>query len=194
MNTLRYRIVNGITLYRLLSAPVLVAIAWQKNEELFKWLLALSFLTDMVDGRMARWLKVTSHWGAALDSLADDATVVAGLLGVILLKPAFFWSQLGFILPLLILLATQITMAIARYGKPSSFHTHLAKWAALLQGLSLILLFFLPQPPWWLFYGAIVVTALDLIEEIVLVILLPHWKTDVKGIYWLYRSPLNHRV
>jgi cardiolipin synthase (CMP-forming) len=89
---------------------------------------------------------------------------------------------------LLVLFIIQTILALMQYGKISSFHTYAAKCAALLQGSFLILLFFLPQPPEILFYVAFAVTAIDLIEEIILVILLKEWKANVKGLYWLLRS------
>ncbi|HYD20610.1 MAG TPA: CDP-alcohol phosphatidyltransferase family protein, partial [Flavipsychrobacter sp.] len=86
------------------------------------------------------------------------------------------------------LFVSQIIMALVRYGKVSSFHTYLAKAAALLQGSFLILLFFLEEPPVILFYIATAVTALDLAEEMILVLLLPSWQADVKGLYWVLKE------
>jgi cardiolipin synthase len=44
------------------------------------------------------------------------------------------------------------------------------------------------EPPLLLFYIAVSVTALQLIEETVLIFLLPEWKTNVKGLYWVLRK------
>ena len=79
-------------------------------------------------------------------------------------------------------------MALVRYGKISSFHTYLAKIAALLQGGFLILLFFLPEPPLTLFYIASAVTILEIVEEMILVVLLPKWKINVHGLYWALKD------
>jgi hypothetical protein len=49
-------------------------------------------------------------------------------------------------------------------------------------------MFFLPEPLMPLFYAAIAVTAIDLIEEIIIVFILPEWRTDVKGIYWVMKE------
>lgn len=65
----------------------------------FEWAVgavALAALLDAVDGRMARWLKGTSRFGAELDSLADFVNfgVVPGLLlhiWVLKLAPSFGW-------------------------------------------------------------------------------------------------------
>jgi len=79
-------------------------------------------------------------------------------------------------------------MVLISFGRLSSFLTYLAKTAAVLQVCFLILLFFLPQVPLLLFYMATVITILDLLEEIFLIMILPQWETDVKGLYWVLRG------
>ncbi len=95
-----YYIVNGLTLYRLFSAPILVLFALLRQPETFKWLLALSFLTDGIDGTLARRYKVSSEYGSRLDSIADDLTIVAGLVGMAVFKPDLISNAL---IPFLIL-------------------------------------------------------------------------------------------
>jgi cardiolipin synthase len=187
MEKYSYYFVNGITVYRMIAAPVLVFLIFDRQLEWFKWLLAVSFFTDAVDGWLARKFKVTSIMGAKLDSIADDLTIAAGIIGVIVLKPEFLKQELPLIILLLALFVVQFVLAIIRYRKISSFHTYTAKLAALLQGCFLILLFFLPQPVYLLFYLAVFVTAVDLIEEIILVLLLPRYETNVKGLYWVMK-------
>ncbi len=70
----------------------------------------------------------------------------------------------------------------------TSFHTYLAKVAAILQGIFLILIFHLPDPVYTLFYIASFITMLDLLEEIILILILPIWEANVKGIYWVMRK------
>jgi CDP-diacylglycerol--glycerol-3-phosphate 3-phosphatidyltransferase len=187
MNKRSYYIVNGITLYRLIAAPALLVLIFTRQTDVFKWLLALSFFTDAIDGYLARKYKVVSVMGAKLDSIADDVTVVAALVGLFVLKPAFMKQELLSIILLFVLFAIQITSALIRYRKPTSFHTYLAKLAAVCQAAFLILAFFLPYPPRALFYIAVIVTALDLIEEIVMILILPKWEADIKGIYWILK-------
>jgi CDP-diacylglycerol--glycerol-3-phosphate 3-phosphatidyltransferase len=180
-----YYIVNGITLYRLMAAPVLVWLIFTHQVNVFKWLLAISFFTDLIDGWLARRFKATSILGARLDSIADDLTVVAGMVAVVVLKPAFLKQQMVFFIILFALFLIQIMLALLRYGKVSSFHTYSAKFAALMQGSFFILLFFLPQPLEIVFYIAFGVTLIDLVEEIILVMILPQWEANVKGLYWV---------
>lgn len=183
-----YYLVNIITLYRLLSAPVLIYFAFTNRIDVFKWLLAVSFFTDAIDGPIARKYRVTSIMGSKLDSISDDLTVLAGIMGLIVFRRDFLREE---ILPVAILLALfvcQVTMAFARFKRMTSFHTYLAKLAAVCQGIFLITAFFLPEPSRVLFYVAMAVTALDLMEEIILVRVVREWAADVKGLYWVLKK------
>ena len=191
MHRRSYYIINGITIYRLAASLLLLYLVLLKREDIFKWLLGLSFFTDAIDGFLARKYKVVSVAGASIDSIADDLTVLMAVIGVVVLKPEFIRQELNLIIVLLVLYLLQTIMALTRYGKISSFHTYLAKIAALFQGMFFVLLFFLPQWPMLLFYVASAMTILDLVEEIILVLLLPEWKTDVKGLYWIKKKAGN---
>ena len=186
-----YFIVNGITLYRVLVAPLLLFLILTNRPEWFKWLLAISFFTDAIDGFLARKYKVVSVMGAKLDSIGDDLTVVAGVIGLFVFKGDFISQQYIWLLFLLSLFVIQVISAFTRYRAITSFHTYLAKLAAVFQGVFLILAFFTPEPILLLFYMAVAVTALDLLEEIVLTFMLPEWKANVKGIYWVLKQRNN---
>lgn len=187
MHKRAYYIINSITLYRLLMAPVLIFLVINNNVNLFKWLLAVSFFTDLIDGFLARKFKVESAKGSSLDSIADNLTVLAAIIGVFILNPQFINENVLILGVLFALFFLQIVFSLIKYHKISSFHTYLAKTAAGLQGVFLILMFFLPQPHYFLFYVTAIVTAIELIEEIVLVSIIPRWETNVKGLYWVIK-------
>ena len=183
-----YYIINGITLYRLIAAPFLLFLIITRNTDLFKWLLAVSFFTDAIDGYLARKYKVVSIMGAKLDSAGDDLTVIVGVTGLFVLRSEFIKNELPWLVVIFILFLIQITAALIRYRAVTSYHTYLAKLAAVCQGVFLILSFFMPEPSRLLFYIAIIITALDLLEEIVLTFLLSKWKANVKGLYWVLKQ------
>ncbi|HEY9177561.1 MAG TPA: CDP-alcohol phosphatidyltransferase family protein [Flavipsychrobacter sp.] len=183
-----YYLINGITAYRLVAAFFLTYLVFTEQVDIFKWMLAISFFTDAIDGFLARWYKVTSIMGARLDSIADDLTILVAVFGVVRLRPEFVQQELVLIITLVALLVAQTIMALIRYGKISSFHTYLAKIAAVLQGSFLILLFFLSEPPLTLFYIASLVTILEIAEEMILVIILPEWEANVHGLYWVLKD------
>jgi cardiolipin synthase len=168
-----YYIINGITVYRIVAAPFLIFLIFTGRVDLFKWLLAVSFFTDLVDGYLVRRYKTTSIFGARLDSVGDDLTVLAAVIGLLVLKTDFIKEQMEIFIILFVLYAFQNISALIKYRKMTGFHTYSAKAAAILQGLFLILIFLLPQPVYPLFYGAAIATGIDLIEETILVILLP---------------------
>jgi phosphatidylglycerophosphate synthase len=188
MKKYSYYIINSITLYRLIAAPFLLYLIVTAHADLFRWLLAVSFFTDAIDGYLARKYRVTSIMGAKLDSIGDDLTVIVGVIGLFVLKPEFIKNEFYWLLFIFILFLAQVICALIRYRAVTSYHTYLAKLAAVCQGIFLILSFFMPEPSGLLFYIAVIVTALDLLEEIVLTFLLPRWKANVKGVYWVLKQ------
>lgn len=183
-----YYIVNAITLWRVVMAPLVIFLAIHGDEGLFKWFLAVSFLTDAVDGTLARRYHISSKMGAKLDSIGDDLTILAAFVGMLVFHMALVREE---IIPLAVLAGLyllQMILALKRYGKMTAFHTLLAKTAAVLQAVFLLTLFFWPGAPRIIFYVAAVLTALDLIEEIILIFLLPAWRSDVKGLYWILKK------
>ncbi len=178
-------LVNGITIYRIIAAPLLILLVIYDKMDWFKWLLGVSFFTDAIDGYLARKFNVTSIAGARLDSIGDDLTVLAGTVGLIVFKFSFLKQEIYLFILLLVLFILQTVFALIKYGKMTGFHTYAAKTAAVLQALFLILLFFLSEPLYVLFYAAVMITAIQLMEEIIMIFWLPEWEANVKGLYWI---------
>src|SRR6187397_126530 len=122
-HTRSYYIINGITLYRVLAAPVLLFILFKGEYELFKWLLLVSFFTDFIDGFLARKFKVTSVIGTRLDSLGDDLTVLVAVIGLYKTHPVFIKEQLVFFIVLFLLFIVQVSLAFMRYKRLTNFHS-----------------------------------------------------------------------
>jgi phosphatidylglycerophosphate synthase len=182
------RIVNLITLYRIVAFPILILVILLDQQDILKWLLLASFFTDAIDGYLARTFKATSILGTKLDSIGDDLTVLAAVIGLFKFKFDFINEQLAPILILLGLFLIQLTFSIIRYKKISSFHTYLAKIAAISQALFLLSVFFFDTIYYPLFYASFGITALELIEETIIVLVLPKWRANVKGLYWVLKE------
>lgn len=182
-----YYIINGITLYRLIAAPVLAILIIIGRADIFRWMLVLSFFTDAIDGYLARKYQVTSMAGAKLDSLADYLTIIVSVAGIIVFKPDFLKKEYIPILVVISMYLIQTILALVKYGKLSGFHTYAAKAASVLFVLFILSLFFFREQPSFLFPLTVLVACLELVEEIILVILLPQWKADVKGLYWVLK-------
>ena len=182
------RIINFITLYRIVTFPLLVFLILNHQLNIFKWLLLASFATDAIDGFLARKYRATSVLGAKLDSIGDDLTVLAAVIGLLVMQFDFIERELDFIVVLFCLFFIQLTPSLVRYKKMSSFHTYLAKSAAVITAIFLLSVFFLDKIIYPLFYASFIITALELIEETIIVFVLPKWWTNVKGLYWILRG------
>ena len=177
--------INIVTLYRIAAFPVLLILIFTDHLALFKWLFVISFLTDVIDGYLARKFRANSVLGSRLDSIGDDLTILAGVVGLFVTRLDFLKAELiVFIIPFGLFLL-QAILALVRYHRRSSFHTYGAKAAAILQGFFMCSMFFVDKPIYWLFYLTALATTLELIEEILIVVVLPKWKTNVHGLYWV---------
>src|SRR5690606_30566782 len=77
----------------------------------------------------------------------------------------------------------QLSIAFIKWRQPSSFHTYSAKLAAIAQVvfLSGALMF---EASTGLFYFAVLLSIVDVTEDIILTFLLPKWQANVKGLLW----------
>ncbi len=178
-----FNIADWFSFYRIIAGPFLLLLLWFNSREIFTWFLLISYSTDMIDGFLARKLKITSARGSQLDSIGDQITFVIGLLGLFVFEFNFVHKNYLIIIIVFIPYLFQMLLAFKKYGKTTAFHTYLAKFSALTQG-SFILssLFFYPN--YAFFYFMIVLGFLETIEEIILIFMYKNWVSDVKGIFW----------
>lgn len=181
---IKNNLANILSAYRIISSPVLIFCLLMGRTELFKWLLALSFFTDAADGYLARRLRTVTAFGARLDSVGDDITVAVAIFAIARLHPGFFYDQAVIIAILLGLLALQIGIALVKFHKMTAYHTYLAKLAAVLQAAWLLCFLFFETPLYPLFYLCILVTCLQIAEEILITLVLSVYTVNIKGIYW----------
>lgn len=187
LNYKKFNFVDWISFYRILAAPLLLALLWLDKRELFTWFLLISYFTDLIDGFLARKLKISSARGSQLDSFGDQVTFSIGLIALFIFEKEFIIQNLLLILLAFIPYVIQMVIAYLKYGKTTAFHTYLAKTSALIQGIFILSsLFFMPN--YWLFYGMIFFGILETTEEIILIFMHEEWVSDIKGIYWVLRD------
>ncbi len=185
---LNTKLVNLLSIYRIVTSPILIVLVWANQLEWFRWLLLVSFSTDILDGFLARRYKVVTVLGAKLDSVGDSLTLVSALAGLFIFEFDFLKDHALIFIILICLYIFQLFFSLIRYRKVSSFHTYSAKVSALVMGVFLLSLFFFDEPLLWLFYMAVCATVVEMVEEITLVALLPVWESDLKGLYWLLKE------
>ncbi|MDR3372359.1 MAG: phosphatidylcholine/phosphatidylserine synthase [Ancalomicrobiaceae bacterium] len=156
LRALPFRIVlpNLVTLLALCAGLTAIRMGLEARWEWSVGAVALAAMLDAIDGRVARWLKGTSKFGAELDSLADFVNfgVVPALilyLWILDLNQSFGWlAVLAFAIAMALRLARFNVMAekpIADWQK-NYFTGMPAPAAALCSLLPLYLNQFLPIP------------------------------------------------
>ena len=83
-----------LSLFRLILIPVYVVIYLNKNYYLAAGILAVSCLTDLIDGKIARHFNMISTVGKILDPLADKATQFT-LIICLTMKYPILWYLVG---------------------------------------------------------------------------------------------------
>lgn len=178
---------NLISGGRLLAAPVMIALMFAHAETAFCWLLIAALASDAVDGLIARALAVQSRIGAMLDSAADVTTLLSAALGVAAFHAELFRDH-G--LACAAILAGWVlvgAVSVRRYGRLSSFHTYASKAAGYALGFFVATLFLVGfSPP--LFFLAVFLSLASNAEELALLAVLPQWRSDVRGIWWVTRE------
>lgn len=173
---------NAISIARLCATAFLLTAVLKHHISIFKWLLLACLLSDIVDGLIARTFHLTSKTGAALDSAADMFTMLIGFFGVYVFQRVFVDQHLSSLLLILCFYLAEIIAALIRYGRLSSFHTLLDRIAAYSGGIFVMSLFLFGYHG-WLFYLTVAIYIVSLVEEMILICLLPEWRTDVGNIF-----------
>ena len=182
-----FNIADWFSFYRIAAAPFLLILLWLNKQEFFTWMLLISYGTDMVDGYLARKLKITSPRGSQLDSMGDQITFAIGLIGLFLFEFEFIKENYILILIAFVPYLIQMLIAFKKYGKATAFHTYLAKLSAFIQAFFILSTLFF-GPNYFLFYFMIILGFIETIEEVILISIYDKWVSDVKGIYWALRD------
>lgn len=144
-----FTIPNLMSLFRIILVPFIIwSYVGLKKTTVTIILLAISALTDVLDGKIARKFNMVSDLGKALDPVADKLTQVSMVLCLafryrlmwILLALCVIRESTMFILGLISMKKTNRVNSARWYGKLSTF---------VLYGTGLALLVF-PKMPGWL--------------------------------------------
>lgn len=182
-----YNLAEWIPFLRLISTPFILILIGLELRLVAAFAYFFSFCTDALDGFVARTFNMESDRRGRLDSIADEALLITGVIGLYVFEPDFFTAHLFWIIIVISLYVFQLLFALIRYGTYSSFHTISARAATVVQAIFFMSMFFFgPQP--WLFAIMIGLSLIDSIEEVLLIATLPQWQAHVNGFFWLWKS------
>lgn len=172
---------NGLSILRLILAPVLLGLALAGLAHAFLVTLIVAFATDAADGYLARRLGTVSERGAKLDSRADLATWCVLAPSFWLLRPDFVEAEIAWIGLAAAGLVAGGVVAFIRFGRMPSYHTYGAKLAAIVLAGALVAV--LLGAPAWPLQFATVVAFLSQLEEVAITAILPAPRTDVPSVW-----------
>lgn len=178
---------NVISTARIVAAPLLVFLALTNREQLFIWVLLAAFISDIIDGLIARTFSLTSKLGSRLDTLADTLLWLPAIFGIWVFHPELVTEHWLIVALILGLWVSEHIVALLRYGKLTSFHTYIVRASAYALGIFVIVLFLWGLQP-WLLYAAATLSILGNLEELIIIALLPEWTSDVRGLYWVLQK------
>ncbi len=171
---------NVLTGFRLVAAPVLLWQAFQGYRAGFLLLLALCFLSDWLDGLVARLTGQESEFGATLDSWADVTLYLTVSLACGWLWPETVAAQWPYVLMVVASCLVPAIVGLCKFGRFTSYHTWAVKFAVAATAVSLYIL--LLGGPAWPFRLAAVACLVAAVEEVALTWLLPEPKSNLRSI------------
>ena len=159
---------NLLTALRLLLLPVLWGLA------LLKWPVPLaigmiiSFLTDTLDGFIARRFNVTSAFGSKFDSLADNLLIPSTVIWLVILRPEVLTDH-----PILCAVAvatygSSLLVGWIKFRRFANLHLYSKKAAGVLLYAFIVHALLAGQYNAWLFYIAISLFILASVEGLIL--------------------------
>ncbi len=182
---------NLLTCFRFFSAPLLLLFAWQGHAYLFLGLLALTFLSDVLDGMAARLLNQSSEFGAHLDSWADLIIYATIAISTWWLWPHLVKRELFFVLLTIASYVVPVVIGWLKFHAFTSYHTWLVKFAAASMGTSLFLLFMLDYAK--AFQLSAMICVLAALEEVAITLYIPTMRSNVRSIWHVMHMNKSER-
>ena len=176
---------TALTVFRLLSAPVLMVLAYMGRERFFLWLAIAALLSDVLDGALARRLGASSETGRLLDSWADLLIALVSFAGATLLWPDTMREEAGFFALVLAALVIPNAWGLLRFRRLLGYHTLSAKASGVFLAVATLMLFIgiTPIP----FRVAAFVELAVAAEYIAISLMLPQWTTEMKSAWHAWR-------
>ena len=172
---------NVISSIRVALFPVLVFLAIQQRPEFFLWVLAFSLMTDCLDGYLARRLNQVTEFGIKLDSWADLITYSVMLLGLVILWPEIFHTELIYLVFSFSCWIVPLLVCQSRFGCFPTYHTLAAKITAIIIAPAYFIATIFGDS--LLLRGVLLFYIWVAVEQVIITCILPRWQSDIQG-FW----------
>ncbi|MEW6645712.1 MAG: CDP-alcohol phosphatidyltransferase family protein [Pseudomonadota bacterium] len=172
---------NLLSLLRLLATPVMLWFAWHGQHEAFLWLMLAAWLSDALDGWLARRLNQRTALGARLDSWGDLAFYTALSLGAWWLWPERLRAEGVAIVAIITSYLLPAVIGFIKFRQLPSYHTRAVKVAAVVTAMGVIGLLFFDLG--WPLRLAALVCAYAALEEVAITLRLRTLRSNIRS-YW----------
>jgi CDP-diacylglycerol--glycerol-3-phosphate 3-phosphatidyltransferase len=155
------------------------------------WLVVTALVSDIFDGVLARRWRCDTAGVRLFDSLADTVFYVCVAVALWIGLPQVWRGNGGLLAVLLAPEAVNFGVALAKFGKQASYHSHLAKTWGLVMATGVIATFASGRPNVLIAIALTIGVACNL-EGIAMSLMLPVWHKDVKTLHaaWQLRKDL----
>jgi len=177
---------NLLTCFRFVAAPVLLWLAWHDYKNHFLILLAVSFLSDALDGIAARLTGQMTQFGAMLDSWADVIIYLVIAISAWWLWPDVVKRELIYVALIIGSYLLPSIVGMAKFGSFTSYHTWTVKLAAAATALTLYLLFL--GGPAWPFRIAAILCTVAAVEEIAITLILTEKRSNISSLWSVLKT------
>lgn len=178
---------NLLSFYRFIISPLILFLAFSGQEKMFVIFISISLISDILDGNIARFFKLQTRFGAALDNLADMCTYTLAFVGIFLFKWKEIQPHIWIFFVFLGTLLLSYIIAFLRFRKIPGLHLYLAVSSGYAQGIFIFILFVFGFYT-WMFYTVAIWGTIAYIEKIFVLMRLDNIKSGVKGLYWLIKE------
>lgn len=183
----KLNIPNVLSAYRILALLFIVWTIAAGDKQAYITLLSVNLVTDILDGFIARRFHLETEFGARLDSLADIGTYLMAFSGMIVLEQPFIQQHFVEFTALISLYVLVQLTALVRFRRTTSFHLYSSKIVGYVQGIFIFTYFLFGYAAWY-FYSMLVLSYTAYLEALIIVIAIPELRSNVRGIWFMYRE------
>ncbi len=177
---------------RTMLGPVLIAgdaCGW--SGVITAWLVVTALVSDIFDGVLARRWHCDTAGVRLFDSMADTVFYVCAAIALWIGVPQVWRANAGLLAVLVGLEAVRFGLDFAKFGKPASYHSYLAKVWGLVMAAAVLAVFASRRTSVLIPLALGLGIACDL-EGLAMSLMLPVWRKDVKTlrVAWQLRGEM----
>jgi hypothetical protein len=167
--------------------PVLIAgAACSWNGFALAGMIVGALVSDIYDGVLARRWRCDTAGVRLSDSMADTVFYLCTAVALWVSQPQLWRSYGGLLVALLVLEAVRFGFDFAKFGRPASYHSYLAKLWGLVMAIAVIGVFALHRAN-VLVPAALVLGILCDLEGVAMSLVMPVWRKDIKTVREAWR-------